>query len=105
MSKEFKGTPGNWQSKFRPDLEVQGDLHIVYAGGDSPEKAYHVAYSAGWTDNETSKKEAEANARLICAAPDLLKALQFALPWLPTADGEAIHIAEQAINKALGITS
>lgn len=73
---EFKGTEGAWRSELHHDIEVHGDLHIVYAGGDSPEKAYHVAYSAGWVDNETSKQEAEANARLICSAPDLLKALQ-----------------------------
>jgi len=102
MSKDFKGTPGDWQSKFRDDIEVQGSLHIVYAGGSSTENAYHIAYASGWKDNDASKQEAEANARLICAAPELLKALQFALPWIPESDGEALHLAESAIKKALG---
>lgn len=74
--KEFMGTQGPWDSKLRKAIEVEGDMHIVFAGGDSAGNAFHIAYASGWTDNKSTKQEASANAKLICAAPELLHHLQ-----------------------------
>lgn len=65
MSKKF--TPGPWHdNKF-------GDGFAVFAGGTS-----RIAYCYAVFENRTVE-EAEANARLISAAPELLNALGRAL--------------------------
>lgn len=81
--KEFKGTKGQWNR--------EGTVIFVPGGG------FDVRYMP----------DAEENAKLIAAAPDLLEALQEVLYELSTArevhDG-TIRQAEAAIAKALGET-
>lgn len=90
-----KHTPGPWviDRDDRPDMEWNN--HIVQAA--RPHIAICFMTHSGKKDNS----EAEANASLIAAAPDLLAALQQLL------DSGAIWekdepIARAAIKKALG---
>jgi hypothetical protein len=67
---EAKHTPGEWKAFIRIDAQP----NVVFFG------------STGWHANIQhhgfrSKKEMDANALLIAAAPDLLAALQALLPY------------------------
>lgn len=55
-----------------------------------------------WVEFDPEVEIQAANANLIAAAPEMLRALQFIQPWVPTQDAEATHLVEQAIAKALG---
>lgn len=99
---EFKGTPGPWLKAFAKNVQVEGNVHIIKTTDN-----YHVGYASGWTDDEKSKKEAEANAYVISAAPELLKALQESLPiWenlrLDVSEASILIDCRLAIEKALG---
>ena len=92
----FKGTPGTWRVS-----EKRGDLidirHNSNGIGAISLNLAHVVARQSWL------KEAEANAKLIAAAPELLEALQFIINdcsrMIPKcAEDKAIA----AINKALG---
>lgn len=91
--KEFQGTPGPWRVS-----EKRGDLidirHNDNGIGAISLNLAHVVARQSWL------KEAEANAKLIAAAPELLDALQDlesrARIYVNTSEAKA------AINKALG---
>lgn len=94
--KEFKGTPGQWRVS-----EKRGDLIDIRHENNEPGamslNLAHVVARHSWL------KEAEANARLIAAAPELLEALQFIINdcsrMIPKC---AEDKARAAINKAMG---
>ena len=98
--KEFKGTPGPWRVS-----EKRGDLidirHNDNGIGAISLNLAHVIARQSWL------KEAEANANLIAAAPELLEALQkmvskaYKQNW-NDAYPEELQSAQAAINKALG---
>lgn len=98
--KEFKGTPGPWRVS-----EKRGDLidirHNSNGIGAISLNLAHVVARQSWL------KEAEANAKLIAAAPELLEALQRMVSkahkqnW-NDAYPEELQSAQAAINKALG---
>ena len=98
--KEFQGTPGPWRVS-----EKRGDLidirHNDNGIGAISLNLAHVVARQSWL------KEAEANARLIAAAPELLEALQkmvskaYKQNW-NDAYPEELQSAQSAINKALG---
>ena len=98
--KEFKGTPGPWRVS-----EKRGDLidirHNNNGIGAISLNLAHVVARQSWL------KEAEANAKLIAAAPELLEALQkmvskaYKQNW-NDAYPEELQSAQAAINKALG---
>lgn len=104
--KEFKGTPGPWRVS-----EKRGDLidirHNSNGIGAISLNLAHVVARQSWL------KEAEANAKLIAAAPELLAALRdiieastpfhSALEIDQQFDGEALYSnAVKAIKKASG---
>lgn len=98
----MKHTPGPWFIKPVSNATVEGNLNIIQTES-STGKGYHVSYSAAWDDNEVTKIEAQANANLIAAAPDLLEALQEVVKVLDGAGCEAATVkAKAAISKALG---
>jgi hypothetical protein len=99
-------TPGPW--------EVVHAEHGIVVRTESPTKTKYGAsrYAAigGFDRNEPDKlAEAQANARLIAAAPDLLEALKelavcdFGANWNDAAEWAAIK-ARAAIAKATGET-
>ena len=117
MSKEFKGTPGEWKQSHR---QIPNDVDGMYSTQVYTEDGETIA-SLAWhakpavTENGIKKigSYREANAKLISAAPELLKALVFLKQeyeqlvdcgdcgnWNPRQDN-SIVLAEQAINKAL----
>ena len=81
-----------------------------YSGGEwyvAGPAIVRFSYSAG----DQERTEAEANARLICAAPDLLAALEGLMLWLENCDVSFMNDdnymadhdnARAAITKALG---
>lgn len=66
MKKEFKGTQGNWKHS---EIMNFSDTLVSYINSD--EKA--VAQLRGCGNGE--EKEAEANAKLIASAPEMLEIL------------------------------
>lgn len=91
---DFKGTPGPWEvesNAYYFSIESQGGgIGDVCMSG-------HV-FDGGDCLGSTSK----ANASLIAAAPELLEALQEALPWVNNGLARGAHAkAVAAINKAL----
>ncbi|MCK6946310.1 hypothetical protein L8Q47_14995 [Enterobacter bugandensis] len=106
----MKHTPGPWFIKPVCNATVEGNLNIIQT--ESPTgKGYHISYSTSWDDNEDTKIEAQANANLIAAAPDLLKELQKLREYVINVCDvyeEDCHIehplmsSQSAISKALG---
>ena len=98
--KEAKFTPGPWRvdELFCADIQAPDGLD--------------VATCCPWTLNRhTYGEEAEANANLIAAAPDMYEALEAAIleygkpggPWnVPSSPGTWIDKAKAAIVKARG---
>ena len=104
MNTEFKGTQGEWKvdapiTKLETEI-VCGKIRICEA------KHYNngnMEDEENYFKNDPSIKEGKANAQLIAAAPELLKALQTLLSRVKNEIHApfAIIEAEQAINKAL----
>lgn len=96
--KEFKGTKGPW----RVSEKVGDFIHIRHDNNEKGAMSLnlaHITARASWS------KEAEANARLISAAPDLLEALQDALhAYDKHSEHSQWDFARAAISKALGET-
>ena len=91
-----KHTPGPWH--FRVDPIHQGQYFIrVQSYGFAP-----LATVRG--DKRSTLKDSEANARLIAAAPDLLKALKAIVKSLADQDDEGlIEHAQQMIDARAAI--
>lgn len=108
--KEFKGTKGKWQMTTSA-LECDHNSEVATIWGDS-------GYGYGATliahiDKGAGDEKAIANARLIAFAPELLRTLQgiqlslMAHPDYVSGENQEfidkVDIAEEVINKALGI--
>lgn len=97
MGNNFKGTQGEWHvSKMVTDWEIYTEKRQSIAA------AYEYSRSI-------PKEEAEANAKLIAAAPELLEALQKVREMISLKDGRATlrtsrefvnEVIESAIQKA-----
>jgi len=94
---EFKGTPGPWRVEKRYFVESNTDPKDILGIGTVADCRPYA------TDRHP---EAEANARLVAAAPDLLAALAGLVErlerengWVQTEDG--LSAARAAIHKAL----
>lgn len=95
-------TPGPWAARMNSARTAFYIENPQQREGDG-----YVARCLYWTQNIPgcpSLKQAESNARLIAAAPDLLAALEYVM----TAHGEQLHDAfdqaHKAIAKARGTT-
>lgn len=70
---EFKGTPGPWKTQFKRHAELQAGSHVhVLTDGEN----FNIGLLSSWVNDADTKAEAEANAKLIAAAPDMWKALE-----------------------------
>lgn len=99
----FKGTPGPWRVS-----EMRGDLidirHSDEGIGAISLNLAHVVARRSWLS------EAEANAKLIAAAPELLEALIEARVWVQGWNAaheseesyKALIMCNKAIDRALG---
>ena len=110
--KETKHTPGPW---------ISDDLGVITGGADYATSVCET-YLVKWKDKSTygkaysehpaikaNREEAEANARLIAAAPELLEALERIIdaydgPTVNAANAVSgqIDLAKMAIKKAKG---
>ena len=100
---DVKHTPGPWA------VDSDGSGWYIEA---TPERGHSLAFIASpefQEEPDTSASEAEANARLIAAAPDLLEALQWLVDILPDPDLDNDELqrtwtrrARAAIAKATG---
>ena len=99
---QFKGTPGPWRVS-----EKRGDLiDIRHENNEPGAMSLNLAQVVA---RQSWLREAEANARLIAAAPELLEALQrcevvLSVIPLEVCDVEDLLHARAAIAKATGET-
>lgn len=78
----------------------------------SPVNSFYNGFLAGYNEAMKEVKEMKANAQLIAAAPEMLKALQSIVDYWNTPQNgnlslydhirHSLKLAEEAINKALG---
>lgn len=92
MMKDLKHTPGPWFIQY----ETTARFHI------GPSDNYHLISA---NKGVCSEARAEANAKLIAAAPDLLEALQAMVqdarqPWQFSNPAKVLEKARAAIAKA-----
>ena len=79
----MKHTPGPWKVR-EPDHFVDGLAHMVVS--EHPQEGYwHIAEIG----THNGRKESEANARLIAAAPEMLEALKEAQVCIFMAEGSS----------------
>ena len=110
---EFKGTKGKWELKEQFDSPITvSDVENNFAWLSLGTYIFGDKKLIGEVRYSTAKngypavdvlKEAEANAKLIAAAPELLKALKMCYASLCTYGSHPIieNNVEEAINKAL----
>lgn len=73
-------TPGHWNP-------------VIYGGWDAPRVFSASGSIALLQHHESSHHEAEANARLIAASPELLEMLYIALPFIEDAKDDPAYKA------------
>lgn len=86
-------TPGPW---IFEELNTGGDMNVWAPGddGDGRGRQLFCRVNVGWGKNAVAV--AQANARLMAAAPDLLAALLSAEKWLAAA--EAVHLSARSVD-------
>ena len=98
MSKHTPG-PWSWGSDYRG----------LYGSGEDNDVLSTAYYENMWLAHKRDEAEREANARLIAAAPDLLEALQSAIPFMEDEWGhcselscgvQCLKLARAAIRRA-----
>lgn len=105
---EFKGTPGPW----RVSEKVGDFIHIRHNNNEPGAMSLNLAHV---TARSSWAREAEANAHLIAAAPELLEALRQLLDYVEDMhaaqygrhlvdESHPMFLAQAAIAKALGET-
>ena len=107
-----KHTPGPWNTTLRAAPVEDGnddELEIAISGSNPDQRTIAATFKTdgftvdGYEMEGCSLEEAQANARLIAAAPDLLEALKQFLAWGEGKDCEyPFQQARAAISKALG---
>jgi len=95
IMEKFKGTPGPWKI----DRTEFDDILLMDENDCLVGEIYYE--TDGTTRSLPLKDQAEANAKLIAAAPDLLEALLFMANQMK---GDTTLIMIDAIAKALGIS-
>ena len=96
-------TPGPWKIRSASNLQLPA-RNSVFCLEDEAD-GWNIGIVSTWENDKEDAVEAEANARLIAAAPELLEALEFILRRDGDdyrLDHQAHKIATDAIAKALG---
>lgn len=93
---EFKGTKGEWRVDKGTTYTGVPDVEFEVGTDNQIIASIH---GSEYTHTAVCQKEAEANAKLIAAAPDMLEALQKIAA--NSNDHAMIRIAIKAIQKAL----
>lgn len=100
MTDQPKWTPGDWAGKGQTseDDVFCGTMHRICADGA------WLAFVPTWKDNPDEASEAEANAHLIAAAPDMYAALDGLLGLLDAGSlyEPQAYAARAALAKARG---
>ena len=65
------------------------------------DQSYGMVLPIAYVEFDEDESVQLQKAKLIAAAPQMLKALQFVRPWLTNCDDEALHLVDEAIEKAL----
>lgn len=63
------------------------------------DQSYGMVLPIAYVEFDEDESVQLRNAKLITAAPQMLKALQFVRPWLTNCDDEALHLVDEAIEK------
>jgi hypothetical protein len=92
-------TPGPWSSEHRKKHNGMWDTEVFCAKGDTI--ATIAWYPMPTVDGVTGTYR-EGNARLIAAAPDLLRELQHAVHWFDQLTPEDVARYRAVIAKATG---
>jgi hypothetical protein len=105
-------TPGPWKLLTEPSTHDGHDIVRFYVSGkeaqtsiDSNEELQITAGYGGLSDGFASIEKADANARLIAAAPDLLEACRSAIllaAWAGKSALDVYQMLDSAIKKATG---
>lgn len=106
----FKGTAGPWKPYYTRAMgDVSMKVHEIIVMPDRRRASQHISVS--WDSRQVGRnggltfEEAEANAHLIAAAPDLLEALQNIMAAYEKDQhllNVSIGMIRTAITKALG---
>jgi hypothetical protein len=100
---DSKHTPGPWRSIIDDSGGQWSGWPLCVVAVDDPDRDV-VRPGGQWPYDwgpATSQREAVANARLIAAAPDLLEALQRALPYVEDASDSAALVDQEFIRAAI----
>lgn len=106
-TKDFEGTSGKWgidpydKTIVIADIQYNGQI----AECNNPDKhCNHLAYISDGTHFNNEKEVAEANAKLIAAAPEMLKVLQDIVEGLyPSTAEEAFIFVDIAKKMAIEV--
>lgn len=108
---EFKGTKGEWKVKHSESKSSWNVIGTVIGLRYKIARCPYMVTNNLKNINERERKEQEANAKLIAAAPDLLEALQSVKSvidnsehwWIDSLEkgGFELEKIKKAINKAL----
>lgn len=65
------------------------------------DQSYGMVLPIAYVEFDEDESVQLQNAKLIAAAPQMLKALQFVRPWLTNCDDEALHLVDEVIKQVI----
>ena len=98
---EAKHTPGEWKVRFFRPSDPESDFFVEANNNNMPQLGYgiEILQDDYGDHNGYPREQRLADAKLIAAAPDLLKALKYAVRFLKKEECDVEYI-ESAIKKA-----
>jgi hypothetical protein len=98
----MKHTQGNWEVKSNPFLHIESNGQWICQLSDIKGENYSIMDERWQIEIDRLSEIKVSNAKLIAAAPDMLDALQYALPLLEEwAETVGSDFEKDALNKAL----
>lgn len=65
------------------------------------DQSYGMVLPIAYVEFDEDESVQLQNAKLIAAAPQMLKALQFVRPWLTNCDDGALHLVDEVIKQVI----